>query len=138
MIYADDPAATAAFYERHLGIGTRLEADGNRYGEVPDGASGNGAGGNGAGSDGEAGKGVHVGIYPSEEGHASRQRSVMINFRVRDLDAFVERLRSEGVEVDEVIDEGWGKFAHFADPEGNPIEIWQKSSEGSNDGGEEQ
>ena len=114
MIYADDPQRTAEFYRRHLGIGTKLEADGNRYGEVPD---------------ERAGKAVHVGIYPSEDGPLGRRRSVMMNFRVPDLDAFVERLRADGVEVGEVVDEGYGKFAHFTDPEGHPIEIWQPVGE---------
>ncbi|HEX8645941.1 MAG TPA: VOC family protein [Thermoleophilaceae bacterium] len=50
----------------------------------------------------------------------------MVNFRVHDLDAFVEQLRSEDVEV-EVDPEEYpnGRFARLSDPEGNPIELWE-------------
>jgi glyoxylase I family protein len=49
-----------------------------------------------------------------------------INFRVRDLDALVERLRLAGVDVavdPEVYPNG--RFAGAADPEGNPIQLWE-------------
>jgi catechol 2,3-dioxygenase-like lactoylglutathione lyase family enzyme len=50
----------------------------------------------------------------------------MINFRVRNLDAFVEQLRSAGIEV-KVDPEAYpnGRFARLHDPEGNPIELWE-------------
>ncbi|MEX3008051.1 VOC family protein [Hoeflea sp. TYP-13] len=50
----------------------------------------------------------------------------MINFRVRNLDAMVEQLRSAGIEV-EVNAETYpnGRFARLHDPEGNPIELWE-------------
>ncbi len=50
----------------------------------------------------------------------------MINFRVRDLDAIVAQLRAAGVAV-AVDAEQYpnGRFARLADPEGNPIELWQ-------------
>ena len=50
----------------------------------------------------------------------------MVNFRVRDLDAMVSQLRQSGIAV-EVVAESYpnGRFAHLADPEGNPIELWQ-------------
>jgi glyoxylase I family protein len=50
----------------------------------------------------------------------------MINFRVRDLNAMVEQLRKNGVTV--TVDEAEypnGRFAQLADPEGNPIQLWQ-------------
>lgn len=49
-----------------------------------------------------------------------------INFRVPDLDGMVEQLRAAGttVEVDPN-DYGFGRFATLADPEGNPIQLWQ-------------
>ena len=50
----------------------------------------------------------------------------MVNFRVRDLDAMVRQLRDAQIAV-EVVAETYpnGRFAHLADPEGNPIELWQ-------------
>lgn len=50
----------------------------------------------------------------------------MVNFRVDDLDAVLERLRDAGVEV---IDTGHeifnGRFAWATDPEGNRFELWE-------------
>src|SRR6185437_7306526 len=50
----------------------------------------------------------------------------MINFRVRDLDKMAAQLRAGGIQVD--IDPQTypnGRFARLADPEGNPIQLWQ-------------
>ena len=50
----------------------------------------------------------------------------MLNYRVDDLDALLERLRAEGVQVDERReDSAFGRFAWVTDPEGNRIELWQ-------------
>jgi predicted enzyme related to lactoylglutathione lyase len=49
-----------------------------------------------------------------------------LNFRVHDLDAMVAQLRAAGIVV--TVDPQtypYGRFAHLADPEGNPIELWQ-------------
>ncbi len=49
-----------------------------------------------------------------------------LNFRVDDLDAMVEQLRSAGETVD-VDPERYsmGRFAAMRDPEGNVIQLWQ-------------
>ena len=50
----------------------------------------------------------------------------MLNFRVDDLDAMVDQLRSAGEAVD-VDPERYsmGRFAAVRDPEGNGIQLWQ-------------
>ena len=50
----------------------------------------------------------------------------MVNFRVDDLEAVVEQLRSAGETVD-VDPECYpnGRFAEVRDPEGNRIQLWQ-------------
>jgi glyoxylase I family protein len=50
----------------------------------------------------------------------------MINFRVRDLDKMAAQLRKVGATV-EIDPETYpnGRFAKTADPEGNPIQLWQ-------------
>ena len=54
----------------------------------------------------------------------------MINYRVADLHAVLATLRSEGVEVDDKIDESeYGKFGWIMDPEGNRIELWEPPEE---------
>jgi predicted enzyme related to lactoylglutathione lyase len=51
-----------------------------------------------------------------------------INFRVADLDGFVDQLRAAGIEV-EVDPETYpnGRFASLHDPEGNAVQLWQPS-----------
>ena len=57
---------------------------------------------------------------------APRDHAWMITFRVRDLDAMVAQVRAAGVSV-EVDPERYpnGRFATCADPENNPIQLWQ-------------
>jgi glyoxylase I family protein len=49
-----------------------------------------------------------------------------INFRVADLDAMVDQLRTAGISV-RVDPEVYpnGRFAQLCDPDGNSIELWQ-------------
>ncbi len=50
----------------------------------------------------------------------------MINFRVDDLDALLERLQKAGVEVLPSREEyDYGRFAWIVDPEGNRVELWE-------------
>jgi predicted enzyme related to lactoylglutathione lyase len=50
----------------------------------------------------------------------------MVNYRVADLHGLLAALRSEGVHVEEKVDESeYGKFGWVVDPEGNKIELWQ-------------
>ena len=50
----------------------------------------------------------------------------MVNYRVADLDAMLEQLRSAGAVVDPKIDDNeLGRFGWALDPEGNRIELWQ-------------
>lgn len=52
--------------------------------------------------------------------------SFMINYRVADLDALLEQLRKEGVEVEPRVEDcEFGRFAWVMDPEGNKIELWE-------------
>ncbi len=54
----------------------------------------------------------------------------MLNYRVDDLDALLEALRAEGVEIDpKREDHEYGRFAWITDPEGNKIELWEPPKE---------
>ncbi len=59
----------------------------------------------------------------------SPEKSWAITFRVDDLDAMVEQLRSTGVEV-EPHAEAYpnGRFAELADPEGNRVQLWEPNA----------
>jgi predicted enzyme related to lactoylglutathione lyase len=56
----------------------------------------------------------------------------MLNYRVDDLDALLEALRAEGVEIDpKREDYDYGRFAWISDPEGNKIELWEPPNDGA-------
>ena len=59
------------------------------------------------------------------------QSSFMINYRVENLDALLDLLREEGVEIDpKREDTEYGRFAWIMDPEGNRIELWEPPAGG--------
>ena len=64
--------------------------------------------------------------FPEDSGMFAPEQRFMLNFRVRDLDAMVAQLRQAGNEVS-VEEETYpnGRFAQLADPEGNPIQLWE-------------
>jgi predicted enzyme related to lactoylglutathione lyase len=50
----------------------------------------------------------------------------MVNYRVDDLDAAIERLRTAGASVSpEIQTDDYGCFAWAEDPEGHRFELWQ-------------
>jgi len=52
--------------------------------------------------------------------------SFMVNYIVDDLDALLDRLAKEGVQIDpKRQDASYGRFAWIYDPDGNKIELWQ-------------
>jgi len=53
-------------------------------------------------------------------------KDFMINYRVENLEALVERLKTEGVTiVDKIETYDYGKFVHILDVEGNKVELWE-------------
>lgn len=95
---------------------------------------------------------THMGVVPSEWGSmewendgkamtllssfksdtdyfAPSEAPFMINLRVDDVAAMIEKARAGGAEiVGEVSDEGYGVFGWFIDPIGIKIELWQDKS----------
>ena len=54
------------------------------------------------------------------------EKEFMINYRVQNIEALVEKLRKDGVTiVDEIEAFDYGKFVHIMDNEGNKIELWE-------------
>ncbi|MBI1256141.1 MAG: VOC family protein [Chloroflexi bacterium] len=66
-------------------------------------------------------------LFPQDSDYfGSDDVQFMINYRVEDLDAMLEALKNEGVEIlREAQDSPYGRFAAIKDPEGNGIELWQ-------------
>jgi predicted enzyme related to lactoylglutathione lyase/ketosteroid isomerase-like protein len=61
---------------------------------------------------------------------APSAKEFMFNFRVNNLDAILERLKKEGVNVFEKVDSyDFGKFGWIMDLEGNKIELWEPMNE---------
>ena len=61
---------------------------------------------------------------------APSQSRYMINFRVKDLSALLNDLKSKGIWVDDKVEEyEYGKFGWTMDPEGNKIELWEPVDE---------
>jgi predicted enzyme related to lactoylglutathione lyase len=105
---AKDPKALAKWYADNLGI-TPTPTD---YGGTP--------------WKQEAGTTVFAPFNQDTKYFGDMSRQWMINFRVRDLDKMAAQLRAAGAKV-EIDPETYpnGRFARTADPEGNPIELWQ-------------
>lgn len=57
------------------------------------------------------------------------ENAAIINFRVDDIVAVVERLKQHKVEVRGIDDYPYGKFTQFTDPFGNKIELWEAKEE---------
>lgn len=64
--------------------------------------------------------------FPADTDYWPGNREFMVNFTVRDLDAMLEQLRRDGVDVDERVEEhDFGRFAWCRDLEGNRVELWE-------------
>jgi predicted enzyme related to lactoylglutathione lyase len=105
FLRAADPTALAAWYRDCLG----LDADENGLWNP------------------SAGPTVFATFESGTDYFGSRTQQVMLNFRVRDLDAMLAQLRAQGVAVagEPQEMEGVGRFGWVTDPEGNRIELWQ-------------
>jgi predicted enzyme related to lactoylglutathione lyase len=63
-----------------------------------------------------------------DEYFSPSKKEFMINYRVQNLEALLEKLRENGVTIlDEIATYDYGKFIHIMDAEGNKIELWEPS-----------
>ncbi len=103
---ARDPAALRAWYAEHLGIdvldyGTTFTAH-------------------------EGDQTVWAPFAADTDYFGTSGQHLMVNFRVGDLDAMLEQLRSAGVQVDDHVHEmEFGRFGWAVDNEGNRFELWE-------------
>lgn len=66
--------------------------------------------------------------FKQDSDYFPADKTWMLNLRVRDLDALLDRVRARGIAV--VTKAEWdtpetGRFARVYDPEGNAIELWE-------------
>lgn len=107
-----DPEALRDWYAEHLGI-PPAEFCGTVF----------------VGSEGDAT--VWTPFSANTQYFAGDDQHVMLNFRVRDLEAMLTQLRAAGVEVeDEIMEEENGRFGWVRDLEGNRVELWEPMSSG--------
>jgi lactoylglutathione lyase len=55
--------------------------------------------------------------------------SLMINYRVANLDRMLEQLGRSGAKIEKIEDYDYGRWAWIIDPEGNRIELWEPKGE---------
>ena len=68
-------------------------------------------------------------VFPASSNYIPAAQPFMINYIVDDLDALLDRLKQEGVKIDEKrMNESYGRFAWIYDQDGNKIELWQPVS----------
>jgi predicted enzyme related to lactoylglutathione lyase len=69
-------------------------------------------------------------IFKQDSKYFDPSRSpFMLNYRVENMDALLEALRAEGVQIEKREDADYGRFAWIMDPEGNRIELWEPPKE---------
>lgn len=57
---------------------------------------------------------------------APSKKEFMINYRVRNIEGLVSKLKENGVTIlDNIETYDYGKFIHIMDAEGNKIELWE-------------
>lgn len=109
---SDDPAQTRAWYARHLGIAPEGQGKSFPWREHDD----------------PQVEGFTVwSIFPRASSYfGPSSQPFMINYRVRDLDGLLVKLKAAGIEqAGEVLDDPAGRFAWVVDGDGNRVELWE-------------
>lgn len=110
VIFAREPEKLSRWYAAHLGVVTEPdESDGNYYGAIEGGAT----------------PPVRFGIYPRERGGGPGRPSIMINYKVGDLESFRRHLARLGAGIERELEAHGARFLYLRDPEGNLIELWE-------------
>jgi predicted enzyme related to lactoylglutathione lyase len=107
-----DPKAVREWYQKHLGFET------NQYGAVFEWRHG--------ADSSQKGFTQWSPFKETTKYFEPSTKEFMINFRVADMEALVEKLKKDGVYVADSIQVfDYGKFVHIMDIEGNKIELWE-------------
>jgi glyoxylase I family protein len=73
----------------------------------------------------QAGPTVFTALEADSSHFGRPEQTWSINFRVADLDAMIAQLTKAGITVTQPESYPNGRFAELADPEGNPIQLWE-------------
>ena len=116
FIYANDAKALSNWYAHHFGLTLETYEDGKVYGtEFKYRRLG----------DSSQVDSTVFSISQSKDPLPAERRECMVNYRVRDLKAFLDQLKADGIAIEKTEDFDYGRFAWIRDPEGNRIEIYQ-------------
>jgi predicted enzyme related to lactoylglutathione lyase len=116
FINANDAKALSNWYAHHFGLKLETYEDGKVYGtEFKYRRL----------SDSSKVDSTVFSITQSKVTLPSERKEAVINYRVRDLAAFLEQLKADGIEIEKTEDFDYGRFAWIKDPEGNRIELYQ-------------
>lgn len=112
---SEDPEGLRDWYAEHLGLDGRANGvvfNWRRY-DRPD----------------EVGQTIWNPLKADSDYFEPSDSSWMLSFRVDDVEAELERLAKEGVElVGDTEEYEYGKFGWIMDPEGNKVELWEPPS----------
>jgi predicted enzyme related to lactoylglutathione lyase len=116
FIHANDAKALSNWYAHHFGLKLETYEDGKVYGtEFKYRRL----------SDSSKVDSTVFSITQSKAVLPAERNQAVINYRVRDLAAFLEQLKAESIEIEKTEDFDYGRFAWIRDPEGNRIELYQ-------------
>lgn len=111
-----DTGKTRAWYQQHLGLNTDEYGTNFEWRQADD-----------SPADGQRKGFTQWSPFAADTGYfAPSDKDFMINYRVVNLEALLEQLRSDGISiVGEVETYEYGKFAHIMDLDGHKIELWE-------------
>ena len=116
FIYANDAKALSNWYAHHFGMRIETYEDGKVYGtEFKYRRL----------SDSSKVDSTVFSISQAKTQLPAERHECVVNYRVRDLSAFLEQLKADGVAIEKTEDYDYGRFAWIRDPEGNRIELYQ-------------
>ena len=116
FLYANDAKALSTWYAHHFGLHLETYEEGKvfgtefKYRRLGDSSK------------------VDSTVFSISQSKATlpeERNECVINYRVSDLAAFLEQLKSDGIEIEKTEDFDYGRFAQIRDPEGNRIELYQ-------------
>jgi predicted enzyme related to lactoylglutathione lyase len=109
-----DPKALKEWYKERLGVGEVFEWRDKENSEI-------------------IGQ-TAMGFFPEKTEYLKpSEKDFMFNFRTDNLEALLEELKKEGVQVVGNIEVyEYGKFGWIMDPEGNKVELWEPVDEEPN------
>jgi predicted enzyme related to lactoylglutathione lyase len=108
FLRAADPDKLHAWYEKHLGIKRTEDGAFAFFSEGPREMT------------------VFAFFPPDTKYFGPSEQEAIVNFRVDDVDAVLEKLSTAGVDIGpRREDHDYGRFAWFNNPAGNRVELWQ-------------